>query len=124
KHHTKMTVMKSIPQLKKPARKGPAIKYAGGSISRLLVTDDSTSESDHSAKLRALEKRLQDQRSFTKNQAEKAAKLQVKLQESEKEKAALQEKLEALSAIGNHGPNEKPAPGNEGPGPGIITESF
>ncbi|CAZ86388.1 unnamed protein product [Tuber melanosporum] len=124
KRDTRISAIKNIAQLKKPARKGPAIKYAGGSISRVLVTDDSTGESDHSGKLRAVEKRLQDQRSYTKNQAEKAAKLQVRLQESEKEKAALQEKLKALLAIGNHGPNEKPAPGNENPEPGATTEPF
>ncbi|KAG0642306.1 hypothetical protein HOY80DRAFT_650158 [Tuber brumale] len=122
KRDTRIGAVKSIAQLKKPARKGPAIKYAGGSISRVLITDDSTGESDHSGKLRAVEKRLQDQRSYTKNQAEKAAKLQVKLQESEREKAALQEKLKALLAIGNHGPNEKPAPGNGDPEPGATTE--
>jgi len=123
KHNTRMTVM-NISQPKKPVRKGPAIKHARGSISRVFITDDSSSESDHSGKLRALEKRLQDQKSYTKNQAEKAAKLQVKLQESEKEKAALQEKLKAFLALGNHGANERPALGNENPQPGVITELF
>lgn len=121
KHNARMAVM-SISQPKKPARKGPAIKHARGSISRVLVTDDSSSESDHSGKLRALEKRLQDQKGYTKNQAEKAAKLQVKLQESEKEKAALQEKLKAFLALGNRAANESPALGNENPQPGVITK--
>ncbi|CUS13467.1 unnamed protein product [Tuber aestivum] len=123
KHDTRMTVAKGVFQLKKPARKGPAIKYAGGGISRVLVTDDSSSESGHAGKLRVLEKRLQDQKGYTKNQAEKAAKLQVKLQESEKEKAALQEKLK-IFLTGIHGPNEKPTPGNEIPEPEVIAESL
>ncbi|PWW78675.1 hypothetical protein C7212DRAFT_275033 [Tuber magnatum] len=123
KHDTRMTVTKSISQLKKSARKGPAIKYAGGGISRVLVTDDSSSESGHAGKLRVLEKRLQDQKGYTKNQAEKVAKLQIKLQESEKEKATLREKLKALLAAGNHGPDGKPASGNENLEPKVITES-
>ncbi|RPB01106.1 hypothetical protein L873DRAFT_1788426 [Choiromyces venosus 120613-1] len=117
-----MAMMKSISQPKRSARKGPAIKNAGGSINRVLVTDDSSNESDHDGKLRALEKRLRCQKGYTKKQAEKAVELQHKLQESEREKEVLREQLRALSVTINHESNKRPALGNGTSVPEAIHE--
>jgi hypothetical protein len=75
------------------------MKSAGGSVNRKVLIDISSDEAEN---IRVLEKKLQDQKGYTKKQAEKAAELQIKLQESRKEKEALHKKLTAALAANQH----------------------
>lgn len=88
------TTFKSNSAAKRPVRRGPAMKSAGGSVSRDIIAISSDEDEDISV----LEKKLQEQKGFTKKQAEKAAELQVKLKESWREREKLQKELTAALA--------------------------
>lgn len=94
---------------KKAGRRGPAIKNAGQIFVSISSSSDESDESDNGGdqvkglkeKLREYEKKLRDQKGYTRKQVEKSVELERKLFQSEKEKTRIvremQEKLEAAT---------------------------
>ncbi|KAL7267945.1 hypothetical protein RUND412_009452 [Rhizina undulata] len=83
---------------RKSARTGPAVKNAGGKTRHVIIDSSSSDEEDEQKDdvIESLQKRLSDQKGFTKRQMERCAKTEGKLQKCEQENTKLLASLQAL----------------------------